>query len=47
MITIPFETIDKYQQFFKFMKQEHSLVLTISEMEEIRVEIEKLNEKLK
>lgn len=47
MIDIPFVIADKYQEFFRFMKQEHNLTLTISEMEEIRVEVEKLNEKLK
>ncbi len=41
------EIADKYQEFFDFMSQEHDLTLTISEMEEIRNEIEKLNEKLK
>ena len=42
MATLP----DKYQDFFDFMFDEHELVLIISEMEEIRTEIEKLNEKL-
>lgn len=43
---IPLEIADQYQDFFNFMSQEHDLILTISEMEEIRFEVEKLNEKL-
>ena len=46
MENIPLEIADKYQEFFDFMSQEHNLTLTISEMVEIRVEVEKLNEKL-
>ena len=46
MRNIPLEIADKYQEFFDFLLQEHNLTLTISEMEEIRVEVEKLNEKL-
>jgi hypothetical protein len=43
---IPLKIADKYQEFFNFMLQEHNLTLTISEMEEIRVEVEKLNKDL-
>jgi len=41
------EKADKYQEFFNFFSQEHSLILTISEMNEILVEAKKLEEKIK
>lgn len=41
------EFADKYQEFFNFFSQEHGLTLTISEMNEILSESNKLNEKLK
>lgn len=40
------EIADKYQEFFNFMKQEHNLTLTISEMSEIVSEAQKLVKKL-
>ena len=39
------EIADKYQDFFNFMNQEHDLILTIDEMNEIVYEVEKLKEK--
>lgn len=39
------ETANKYQEFFNFMNQEHDLILTIEEMEEIIFEAHKLFEK--
>lgn len=41
------EFADKYQEFFNFMNQEHGLILTISEMDEILHESQKLIKKLK
>lgn len=41
------EIADKYQDFFNFMNQEHDLILTIEEMDEILHEALKLNENLK
>lgn len=41
------EFADKYQEFFNFMNQEHDLILTIEEMDEILHEALKLNEILK
>ena len=38
------EIADKYQGFFDFMIQEHNLILTISEMDEIINESNKLQE---
>lgn len=35
-----------YQEFFEFFVQEHNITLTISEMNEIRFEAQKLEEKL-
>jgi hypothetical protein len=40
------ELADKYQDFFSFMNQEHNLILTISEMNEIIHEANKLQEQL-
>ena len=40
------ELADKYQDFFNFMNQEHDLILTGSEMNEILSEANKLQEKL-
>jgi hypothetical protein len=40
------EIADKYQEFFNFMRQEHDLILTISEMDEIVSEAQKLVKKL-
>ena len=37
---------DRYQEFLNFMSQEHDLTLTISEMDEIVSEAQKLVEKL-
>ena len=36
------ELADKYQEFFNFMSQEHGLILTKSEMDEILSESKKL-----
>lgn len=47
MTLIPIEIADKYQEFFNFMMQEHNLILTISEMNEILLEAKKLEDKLK
>ena len=41
------EIADKYQDFFNFLSQEHGLTLTISEMDEMISESQKLIEKLK
>lgn len=41
------EQSEKYQQFFTFLNKEHNLTLTISEMDEIRYEVNKLNNQLK
>jgi len=38
-------TADKYQDFFNFMNQEHGLILTIEEMDEIVSESQKLIDK--
>lgn len=40
------ETADKYQEFFNFMSQEHDLILTIEEMDEIVFEAQRLIEKI-
>ena len=40
------EIADKYQQFFNFMNQEHDLILTIEEMDEIVFEAQRLVKKL-
>lgn len=40
------EIADKYQEFFNFMNQEHNLLLTIEEMDEIVFEVGKLVNKL-
>jgi len=42
MSSVAKETADKYQDFFNFMNQEHGLILTISEMNEILEEAQKL-----
>ncbi len=39
------EIADKYQKFFNFMSQEHGLILTISEMDEIIHEAQDLVKK--
>lgn len=39
------EIADKYQEFFDFMSQEHDLILTIEEMDEIIFEAQRLVEK--
>lgn len=36
------EIADKYQEFFNFMNQEHELILTIEEMDEIVFEAQRL-----
>ena len=46
IMNIPKTIADKYQNFFNFMNQEHDLILTIDEMNEIVSEVEKLKEKL-
>lgn len=43
---IDIEKADKYQEFFNFMSQEHGVTLTISEMDEIMIEAQKLLEKI-
>lgn len=40
------EIADKYQEFFNFMNQEHNLILTIEQMDEIVFEAQKLVKKL-
>jgi len=40
------ETADKYQEFFNFMNQEHDLILTIEQMDEIVFESQRLVKKL-
>jgi len=40
------ELADKYQDFFNFMNQEHNLILTKDEMDEILSEAERLVKKL-
>ena len=47
MENIPFEIANRYQEFFNFLNQEHNLILTISEMDEIVYEAQKLVEKIK
>ena len=39
------EIADKYQEFFDFMSQEHDLILTIEQMDEIIFEAERLAKK--
>ena len=39
------EIADKYQEFFNFMSQEHDLIFTIEQMEEIIFEAERLTKK--
>ena len=46
MRDIPREIADDYQEFFNFLNQEHNLTLTISEMDEIVFEAQKLVKKL-
>ena len=46
IMNIPKTIADKYQNFFNFMNQEHDLILTIDEMNEIVSEVEKLKDKL-
>lgn len=36
------EEADKYQDFFNFMSKEHNLTLTVSEMDEIVIQSQKL-----
>ena len=40
------EIADKYQELFNFMNQEHDLILTIEEMDEIVFEAQRLVKKL-
>ena len=40
------EIADNYQEFFNFMNQEHGLILTIEQMDEIVSEAQKLVKKL-
>lgn len=40
------EEADKYQDFFNFMSKEHNLTLTISEMNEIVIQAQKLVDNL-
>ncbi len=40
------EEADKYQEFFNFLNQEHDLIPTISEMNEIILEAQKVVKKL-
>lgn len=44
MRNIPREIADKYQDLFNLLNQEHDLILTISEMDEIILEVQKLVE---
>src|SRR5690625_6405839 len=46
MTYINTETADKYQEFFNFMSQEHDLILTTEEMDEIVFEAQRLIEKI-
>jgi hypothetical protein len=39
------EIADKYQEFFNFMSQEHDLILTIEQMDEIIFEAERFVKK--
>ena len=38
---------EKYQEFFDFMYQNHNLILTISEMDEVILEAKKVDEQFK
>lgn len=40
------EIADKYQEFFNFMNQEHDLILTIEQMDQIVFEAQRLVKKL-
>jgi len=40
------ELAEDYQEFFNFLNQEHNLILTISEMDEVVFEAQKLVKKL-
>jgi hypothetical protein len=42
MYYVSTETADKYQEFFNMMSQEHDLVLTIGQMDDILHEARKL-----
>lgn len=44
MRDIPREIADKYQGLFDLLNQEHDLILTIEEMDEIILEVQKLVE---
>ena len=46
IMSIPKTIADQYQDFFNFMNQEHDLILTIDEMNEIISEVEKLKKNL-
>lgn len=46
MTNIQKETADKYQDFFNFMNQEHDLILTKEQMDEIVFEAQRLFKKL-
>jgi hypothetical protein len=43
---VTIEEANKYQEFFNFMRNEHNLTLTITEMQDVIREVNKLNEKL-
>lgn len=47
MTLVNTEHADVYQDFFNFMNQEHGLILTIGEIDEIVHEANELTEKLK
>jgi len=38
---------DFYQEFFDFLNQEHNIICTIDQMDEIRNEVHKLENKIK
>lgn len=42
MRNIPREIADKYQGLFNLLNQEHDLILTVEEMDEIILEVQKL-----
>ncbi len=46
MTYVNVEVADIYQEFFNFMSQEHNLILTISEMDEIVMQVQRLAKEL-
>ena len=42
MRDIPRDIADKYQNLFNLLNQEHGLILTVSEMDEIILEVQNL-----